>query len=550
LAPVEIPPRQATDVAANPGIKIFLQRRARAGFESTDAKDLDNIAQICRLLGGLPLAIELAASASLFMPLTDLCESVATATTTLQQHDPLAKRLHQRLDLALTWSLSHVSEDAQTLVKRLANFSGSHPAALIQNLCEDLSSPYQAICQELLDRSLITQDGTLENPRFSLLGAMRVFLQPKSAGVEQVAADAYRKFALSVALDLSTDRYTIAATEAAFQVANLGNTIRRAAESRHWDEVSNLARLLYFGRHRHGELELASEELAEWLALPGLTDPNTLSTLTSLLGHVQYFQFELELASSTYQKSLVFAEQAGDETAQRVSLANVGLCALALGRFDEAFEVLTAAHGKLSLQDPERRRTTLELNIADAIYGQGKPEEAIERLQTILTRLETVTELDNFRGLACQNIARIKFAEGNAGEAEPWLQQALVSQLAINELTRIRPIRSSLAEIAIEKGDIDQAEQELKHILEDKSIRPRDLPPNIFLALAKFAKARNDNAASELFASKFRVLLDSKRTWLYPPERRKFLEQFQQAPPEFLPSDRELLALARRLIRL
>ncbi|QVI24005.1 AAA family ATPase [Nocardia tengchongensis] len=72
-APLAVPPANSADVADYPSVRLFLDRAAavRPELAPTEA-DLETVADICRRLDGLPLALELAAAKLRVMPLSVL----------------------------------------------------------------------------------------------------------------------------------------------------------------------------------------------------------------------------------------------------------------------------------------------------------------------------------------------------------------------------------------------------------------------------------------------------------------------------------------------
>ncbi|MDF1522093.1 MAG: hypothetical protein P1P87_04655 [Trueperaceae bacterium] len=63
LAALPVPEVDAPDLTANDGVRLFLQAALRvAGPRAPTAADLPDVARVCRGVGGVPLALELAAS--------------------------------------------------------------------------------------------------------------------------------------------------------------------------------------------------------------------------------------------------------------------------------------------------------------------------------------------------------------------------------------------------------------------------------------------------------------------------------------------------------
>ncbi len=73
VAPLALPDPATADAAASPAVQLFLDRAGAAGAELTlDGATSGTVAEICRRLDGIPLAIELAAARLPLLPPGDL----------------------------------------------------------------------------------------------------------------------------------------------------------------------------------------------------------------------------------------------------------------------------------------------------------------------------------------------------------------------------------------------------------------------------------------------------------------------------------------------
>ena len=134
IRPLELPAEGSvappTAVRANDAVELFCQR-ARAvhpGFEPVGA-ELTTVAQICRVLGGLPLAIELAAARVRTFPPPALLERLESHLGWLRGGPPDLPRRQQSLIAALPWSEALLSPEQRRLFAHLGIFAGSFDAA-------------------------------------------------------------------------------------------------------------------------------------------------------------------------------------------------------------------------------------------------------------------------------------------------------------------------------------------------------------------------------------------------------------------------------------
>jgi predicted ATPase len=121
-------------VAASPAVALFCERaRAVAPDLALGPERLRVIAELCRLLDGLPLAIELAAARSRMLTPEAMRERVATANAAwpLLGHGSV-DRDPDRRDLygTIAWSYGLLAPAPARVLRRLSVFGGSWVAGL------------------------------------------------------------------------------------------------------------------------------------------------------------------------------------------------------------------------------------------------------------------------------------------------------------------------------------------------------------------------------------------------------------------------------------
>jgi predicted ATPase len=178
-------------------VALFAQRAAerRPSFELT-ADTESAMAQLCRALDCLPLAIELAAARTRIMTVPEIARRLDDRFTLLA--DPTSTRPARRRTLAaaLAWSYDLLFPDDQRGLWALAQFPGGATMPALEHVLAALGIPAGSaldVVDRLVDRSLVTvdADGNADT-RYRLLDSVRAFAADRAAesGVAGTAADA------------------------------------------------------------------------------------------------------------------------------------------------------------------------------------------------------------------------------------------------------------------------------------------------------------------------------------------------------------------------
>jgi predicted ATPase/class 3 adenylate cyclase len=122
---VPVPDADPATLAASDSVHLFVDRArlVRPSFAPT-AADLSLIADICRRLDGLPLAIELAAARTRLLALSAILERLGHRLDALAPGPTTAPRRQQSLRETIAWSHDLLAEGERSVFRRLAAFVG------------------------------------------------------------------------------------------------------------------------------------------------------------------------------------------------------------------------------------------------------------------------------------------------------------------------------------------------------------------------------------------------------------------------------------------
>jgi predicted ATPase/DNA-binding winged helix-turn-helix (wHTH) protein len=183
LEPLDVPPQSATLTAAEAlaysAIELFTER-ATASLDSFELNDADAsiVANLCRRLDGIPLAIELAAARVDLFGLRELATRLEDCLQLLTKGRRTAMPRHQTLRAALDWSYGLLSEPEQVILRRIAVFPGSFDLASASAVAADSDAGAADMLDAITNlgaKSLITADVTGEQVLFRLLDTSRTY---------------------------------------------------------------------------------------------------------------------------------------------------------------------------------------------------------------------------------------------------------------------------------------------------------------------------------------------------------------------------------------
>jgi predicted ATPase len=142
----------------------FVVTRANAGA----------VADVCRSLDGLPLAIELAASRVRALPPAAMRRRLDHSLKLLVGGAQDAPERQRTLRATIDWSYELLDQAEQQLFVRLAVFAGGCTIEAAQNLCGDGLEAVDGLAS-LTDKGLTRLEGSDEEPRFTMLETIREY---------------------------------------------------------------------------------------------------------------------------------------------------------------------------------------------------------------------------------------------------------------------------------------------------------------------------------------------------------------------------------------
>jgi predicted ATPase len=189
----------AVKVLASESGRLFVDRARLAvpSFAITH-QNAPAVAQVCRLLDGVPLAIELAAARLSMLSVEQIAARLDQCFRLLTGGNRTALRRQQTLQATIDWSYQLLSEAERSLLRRLAVFAGGWTLEAAEAVGADAVRPQEDVFEllsHLVAKSMVLAEQPRENEpsvlRYRFLETIRQYAEEKlvEAGEADVVRD-------------------------------------------------------------------------------------------------------------------------------------------------------------------------------------------------------------------------------------------------------------------------------------------------------------------------------------------------------------------------
>ena len=187
-----IPDQQASlsELETNAAVELFLQqaRSVQPDF-ALSAENAEAVAEIIRLVAGIPLALELAASRLRLLSAAEIAVRLGQSFKLLKSAARNSSPRHQTLDQAIDWTYQMLDAEEQQLFRKLSVFRGGFTleAATAVDGADDDMEVLELIGQ-LTDKSLFQRISDADETRYGCLEPLRQFAMARASEEELAQA--------------------------------------------------------------------------------------------------------------------------------------------------------------------------------------------------------------------------------------------------------------------------------------------------------------------------------------------------------------------------
>ncbi len=577
-------------------VELFLHnaRRVQAGFLLTD-EDKPFVIRICRLMEGMPLAIELASSWVKMLSCREICQEIEQNRDFLESSMRNVPERHRSLRAVFEYSWNLLSETERKAYRKLSVFHGGFG----REAAQQVAGASLALLSTLVDKSLLRR---IPSGRYALPGVVRQYAEEKLDENPQEKEDAqdrhcayFANFMQQWEHDLEGDRQKAALEKIGDEIENVREGWNHAVARGKDAEVGRYLESLYRFYEIRSWVQEGHEALAKAIAQLERKGDNRESraTLGKLLARQAVFCHRLARyseAKDLLQKSLTIFRDLNLQEESAASLTHLGNISERLGEYAEArrlhqesldaFKAIDDREGMaLALNNlgdvarvqgeyPNARRLYQDSlaicqeigdrrsaasalnNLGDTAHLVGEYAEAAQLYQDSLA---VCKEIGDQRGIAraFNNLGMIAYRQGQYAEAQERCQEALTIFKAIGDQNGIAYALTNLGKLALALNDQLQSSQHLRAALQI-SMRLQAIPLalDILTTLAALLiKDEQDAAANRTRAVELLALvMDHPAGEKHTRDRAEGLlaEMDSELPPEAIMEARER-GIAREL---
>jgi predicted ATPase/DNA-binding CsgD family transcriptional regulator len=494
-----------------PAEQLFLVRAREAsyGFVAT-AENREAIRGISERLGGIPLAIELAASWVKVLPPQRLLENLDRQLDVLVRGPRDLPERQQTMRSAIAWSYQLLSESEQRLFRQLGVFQGGFSLVDVEAVIfpERVSDDEMADLETLEElASLVTKslvqvsDDPVDpsQPEYRMLEIIQAYAmeQLREAGETSLLRDRHLDHFVQLTerwtSDLGSDLRDQRLAQIDREYPNFRAALEWSLEGDRAEAGMRLVSTLWVywdlrGFHAEGarwcdrilayeapvDLDIRSSALYAGSAIAFMQanyprsralaeeclrvaeasgSDRTIGRALIALGNSAYDQGNLERAEAVYTRSLETIRRIDEPRALQVALGNLGFVRYQQEMYPEAESLLTEA---IELEPATGRSAALYwslVGLAQVELRMGQLAEAEARLLEVIER-QRETDLGQL-GAATAVLAALKRAQGCHTEAESLARESLANRVARDERAFITDSLAELGAIALAAGAVE-----------------------------------------------------------------------------------------------
>jgi len=425
-----------------------------SSFEIT-AENAAAVATICWRLGGLPLALELAAAKVRFLDPAALLPRLDQALSTAWARD-LPER-QRTMKATLDWSYDLLDAPEQRLFRRLSVFVGGFSLEAAEAVDEDsVSGETLEHLGTLVEQSLVFVDAEKGETRYGMLEPVRQYASAKLGESEESGASArhhaehFLQFAERAAPELWGYEQAAWFDRLEREGGNLRAAISWSLDAGEHEIAARFCWALWifwWARGYHQEGRAWTEA-----TLGGRISPAMRSRVLSVAASMAYAQGDYEPAGAYWQEALRISVDEEDALAEGYAQAGTGLFEMSRSDFEAAERCFQEALPIFQEHGEEFMGSLVRTWTGTTFLARGEPETA---RRTLEEGLESARRRGNSLGtyVALYNLAQLALVGGDLALAADALRQGVELSEWTRDLANLAHFMEALATVAALRGE-------------------------------------------------------------------------------------------------
>jgi predicted ATPase len=533
--PFELPftdgPIDLDTIAAAPAVALFVASAAgvRPGFALTD-ENASAVAEICRRLDGLPLAIELAAARMRLLSPQAVALRLDNRLELLTGGARDVHSRHQTLRGTIDWSYELLDPAAQTTLARVAVFIGGFSLEAAERVCAAEELERDAIVGALLslaDENLLRRrEGTDGEVRFELLETIREYALFRLIERREVEEFRRRHAAFCVELAETAEPNLVGPKQAAWvsllddDSGNMRAALAWSLDGGTLEPGLRIAGALFRYWSIRGQLSEARRWLDQALGTSPDVSPEVLADALFAAAYTALGQGDFREAFERFEQSLEISRSRADAARSAKCLTQLAWLLTVRGELDDG-TTLAEASLELARELGDDRTASLALSVlGDAAYASEEYERAAAFYADALALRR---ELGDVRIVADSLLkaGRTDLLLGNRPSAIALLEEGLAAAKELGDGWTTSVALAGLAFAALDARDADRAASLLGEALAFAGQRgDKRVAAECLTAAGATVALRGDETGAIQLAAAAECLRESISAAVSPLERR------------------------------